>query len=69
MTKKDFIALADAFRASKPLAGDDPGYQWEYDLKAVANVLAASNPRFNRERWLGYVYGTCGPNGGTVKAA
>lgn len=55
MTKKDFILLADAFRFSRGYDG------WEGARDAVANVLAASNPRFNRVRWLAYIAGECGP--------
>jgi len=40
--------------------------QWELDVKAIANVCAAQNPNFNRERWLGYIAGTNGKNGGKL---
>lgn len=40
-------------------------------LQAVANELAdfckSQNGRFDRERWLGYIAGENGPNGGAVK--
>lgn len=70
MTKKHFIALADAFRSEKPGENWDPNkrVQWELDVKAVANVCAQFNPRFNRERWLGYIAGTNGKNGGEVQS-
>lgn len=66
MSKKDFIALADALRAEKPGANWDANkhVQWECDVKAVADVLARDNPRFMRGRWMEYVNGLCGPNGG-----
>jgi hypothetical protein len=69
MTKRDFIALADALREQKPAEHWDPNklVQWELDIKAVADVLARSNPRFLRERWMDYVNGLCGPNGGKLR--
>lgn len=69
MSKKDFIALADALRAEKPGTNWDPNkmVQWELDAKAIADVRQASNPAFNRERWMNYVNGECGPNGGAIK--
>ena len=69
MSKKHFIALADALRAEKPgkIWSPNKHVQWELDVKAIANVCAAYNPRFNRERWMAYVNGECGPNGGAIR--
>lgn len=70
MSKKDFIALADALRGSKPPAADPARvYRWEIDVQEIAVVLGRDNPRFNRARWLDYVNGPCGPNGGAKKPA
>lgn len=61
MTKKHFIALADAIIAY------DPANFVPLQLKMLADFCAAQNSRFNRDRWLAYIAGTCGPNGGTIK--
>lgn len=75
MTRKDFISLADALIASKPVqhgsnepfpSGVEAGklHQWEHMQDRLADWCAAQNPRFNRGRWLGYIAGTNGPSGG-----
>ena len=77
MKKKNFIALADAMRDLKP---EDPhadgiGWntaaqrearmnQWNDTCKRLALFCAEQNAEFKRERWLAYINGTCGPNGG-----
>jgi hypothetical protein len=82
MTKRHFIALADAMRDLKP---EDPhadgiGWntatqrearmnQWDDTCKRLALLCAEQNPNFLRGRWLAYIDGECGPNGGKVKAA
>lgn len=60
MTKKHFIALADAIRQTFPDAKT---------LEALADFCAAQNPRFDRRHWLDYVRGECGPSRGRVKPA
>jgi len=81
MSKKDFIALADTVRGTRPTSdtesetgiyhpvnGRPSGmYQWEKTRDALADFCAAQNPRFNRARWLAYIAGEVGPNGGAVK--
>ena len=60
MTKKDFIALADALR---------PVYM-KYgliDVETLARAISTIEPRFKKDRWLGYLFGTCGPSGGVVR--
>ena len=66
MTKKTFIALADAIRRanhratlldiSKPYGTDA--------ISDLADFCQSQNSNFNRERWMDYVAGNCGPNGG-----
>lgn len=60
MTKKNFIALADAIRNEQ--SGDDNFTQRQLDV--LADFCKAQNSNFNRERWLGYIAGTNGKNGG-----
>lgn len=66
MTKRHFIALADAVRN---LSTHDDGESLElaHVIETLADFCQSQNPNFNRERWLAYVAGECGPNGGAVK--
>lgn len=60
MTRKDYELIAAAFKRTKPyLSGFGTDKQEQaamYSFKLTANMLAsdfaASNPRFNRERFL-----------------
>jgi hypothetical protein len=65
MTKKHFIALADALRDYGQHVSSKP--DWEALLHQMADFCTSQNPRFDRARWLGYIEGECGPNGGAVK--
>lgn len=67
MSKKDFIALADVLRLFINAAGREITPDEQTLLSELADFCAAQNPRFHRERWLGYIAGTNGPNGGKVK--
>lgn len=78
MTKKHFIALADALRNTRPsstgpLNSIDTAMaiarenQWCLDRDAVADFCYSQNRAFNRERWIDYINGECGPNGGAIK--
>ena len=66
MTKKDFIALADAIRDHGPHRGHRAEFS-PSELETLARFCHSRNPRFNRERWLGYIRGECGPNGGAIR--
>ena len=67
MTRKDFVALADSIREHNRLANLNGENAFTVDqLAALARFCASENPRFKRERWLDYIAGQCGPNGGTV---
>lgn len=70
MTKKDFIALADAMRKHNASA-DPEGYATSLpftrgQIQLIADFCAQQNSAFKRERWLDYIAGNCGPNGGKV---
>lgn len=77
MTKKHFIDLANVLKFRIPVqsaGGQDADYTKGYDAgrryefenmtSMLADFCAAQNPRFDRERWLGYIAGKCGPSGG-----
>lgn len=65
MSKKHFIALADHIKYHNDT--HDTKFT-EPHIRSLAAFMAQQNPRFNRERWLAYIAGECGPNGGRVKA-
>jgi len=64
MTKKHFIALADCIRDNNQY-GKEPFTQHHIDV--LANFCKEQSYHFNRRRWLSYIAGECGPNGGKVK--
>jgi len=59
MSKKHFIALADAIKKQG-------NFQLDH-LETLAEFCRSQNSNFKRERWLSYIAGECGPNGGKVK--
>ena len=68
MSKKQFVALADSIREHNRLAKFNAEHAFADDqLAALARFCASENPRFKRERWLDYIAGECGPNGGRVR--
>ncbi len=70
MSKKDFIALADVIKAARPNADEEPEMagQWAYMKEVLADFCEAQNPNFMRKRWMDYIAGKCGPNGGSIKS-
>jgi hypothetical protein len=61
MSKKHFIALADQIIIENKYG------QHKFStgqLEFLANFCQSQNSAFNRERWLDYIAGKCGPNGG-----
>ena len=64
MTKKNFIALAETMQRTRPDNTAPSFAQWKDDVQALADFCQAQNPQFNRARWLGYINGENGQNGG-----
>ena len=65
MTKKHFIAMADAIRdynatACTPFTEDQ--------LSVLARFCRRQNGAFNWSRWFGYIKGENGPCGGQIKS-
>ena len=50
MTRKDYVALAEALRVAGDMLNTGIGVHEAY-VVAVADVLAADNPRFDRDRF------------------
>ena len=69
MSKKDFIALADAMREQAQNAKNNKTGMVNMScvLEDLVVFCRKQNPAFKRERWLDYVYGLCGPNGGLTE--
>lgn len=67
MTKQHFIALADTIRDYNVIAHTDGKPLFTpAQISVLACFCEEQNARFNRERWLGYIAGQCGKNGGRV---
>jgi hypothetical protein len=61
MTKKHFIRLAEYIRDAAKYA--DAPFS-DAQINHLADFCHEANPRFNRERWIGYIKGENGKNGG-----
>ena len=71
MSKKDFIALADTMRA---FFETNAGVEMDVNTRGVllehlTRFCGSQNSNFMRDRWLDYIAGKCGPNGGTIRKA
>lgn len=69
MTKKNLIALADAIRthnAQLSCISNARDIFTNSQLTVLADFCATQNPNFDRQRWLDYIAGNCGKNGGKV---
>jgi len=71
VTKKHFIALADYIRDHNEEYGQWPMHPeviFNYGhLQALAEFLQEQNRNFDKELWLDYIAGKCGPSGGELR--
>lgn len=75
MSKKHFIALADAIRSLSVFTFSNQGasnvvvpmFRYQDVVDSLANFCVSQNGNFNRQRWLDYIAGECGPNGGAIR--
>lgn len=70
VSKKHFIALEDAIRRFNQLKEEGCETANHFDaqqLGVLADFCRGQNPNFDRDRWLDYIAGRCGPSGGAVK--
>ena len=65
MSKKDFIALADHIRYANGLGVPHLRFSPE-QINHLADFCKDCNPNFMVGRWIDYINGQCGPNGGRV---
>jgi len=64
MTKKHFIALADAVRVfNETRVTGEAKFSCEH-IYALGTFCKDHNPAFNRDRFERYIAGECGPSGG-----
>ena len=63
MSKKDFIALADFLKA-RTITPNNGGTFTPYQIEQLADFCQWQNSNFNRERFIAYINGECGPSGG-----
>jgi len=80
MSKQDFIALADLLKATQPTASGE-GYAYtdglaqgerrhhEYITGKLADFCEQQGKGFKRQRWLEYIAGKVGANGGKAPEA
>ena len=69
MSKKDFIALANAIKEHNEFTVKTGiGSRFNADhLTTLAQFCMRQNPNFKADRWHDYIAGNCGSNGGSVK--
>lgn len=65
MKKKELIALADAIKRANSTLSSPTNQFSAIQIELLADFCQSQNPAFKRERWLSYIAGECGKNGGT----
>lgn len=68
MSKKDFIALADALRPFYREEAEHTAETPEEILRAIVLFCHDQNPLFKAQRWTDYLHGKCGPGGKVIKS-
>ena len=65
MTKKHFIALADSIikHNSSKWFGKETKFSFS-QINSLADFCQSQNSEFKRDRWIAYINGECGQNGG-----
>ncbi|KKK92600.1 hypothetical protein LCGC14_2701290 [marine sediment metagenome] len=59
MTRKDYAAIASAFvRASAMIYNPGENDMWDELRDQITNVIAANNPRFDRDKFFNACEGT-----------
>lgn len=66
MTKKHFIALADMIKQHNSFVPENERFT-ECQLDTLADFCVSQNANFMESRWLAYIKGECGKNGGRAK--
>lgn len=69
MNKKLLISLANLIRdhnAAVRAGHSQSAFDGEH-ISTLADFCARENPAFKRDRWVDYIAGKCGPNGGPAK--
>jgi len=65
MNKKNIIKLANAIRKHNSLNAKKDQFN-EKHLATLVSFCAEINDAFMCDRWLDYIAGKCGPNGGSI---
>ena len=65
MSKQDFVALADAIREHNRYE-DMPKFTEDH-LNTLILFCRRQNSAFMQDRWMDYIAGKCGKNGGAIK--